>query len=410
MKPGGVIVEGTAGNTGIGLALVGNARGYRTVIVMPETQSQEKKDMLLLCGVDLRLVPAAPYTNPMNYVRYSGRLAEEIAAGEPNGAIWANQFDNLANRRAQSRRRARNLDPDRRQDRWLHLLGRHRRDAVGDRHRAQGAQPERQGLPVGPDGLGHLQLVRAPRIQTGRHFDHRGHRQQPRDQNLEGFTPDGQFQISDEEALPILFNLVQEEGLVLGGSSASTSPARSGWRASWGRAIRSYDPRRFRHALPVEAVQPRFPQGAQPADPALAQGLDGSEFTDRFGDARWRQRDRGTRAHALDHVCQNYRVRPKLIGLIGRKPTAWPSASTVASPKPSRAHPFQHQRRQTASAITRSATSSSKPSTTTTIAPDCDASATKPPLNSSSTSRHNTKAMVQRNRFDGGLGRPLARE
>src|SRR5204863_335185 len=88
-----------AGNTGIGLALVGNARGYRTVIVMPETQSQEKKDMLLLCGVDLRLVPAVPYANPMNYVRYSGRLAEEIAAQEPNGAIWANQFDNLANRR-----------------------------------------------------------------------------------------------------------------------------------------------------------------------------------------------------------------------------------------------------------------------------------------------------------------------
>ena len=80
LRPGGVIVEGTAGNTGIGLALVGNARGYRTVIVMPETQSQEKKDMLLLCGVDLRLVPAVPYANPMNYVRYSGRLAEEIAA------------------------------------------------------------------------------------------------------------------------------------------------------------------------------------------------------------------------------------------------------------------------------------------------------------------------------------------
>src|SRR5437899_8312474 len=99
LRPGGVIVEGTAGNTGIGLALVGNARGYRTVIVMPETQSQEKKDMLLLCGVDLRLVPAVPYANPMNYVRYSGTLAEEIAAKEPNGAIWANQFDNLANRR-----------------------------------------------------------------------------------------------------------------------------------------------------------------------------------------------------------------------------------------------------------------------------------------------------------------------
>src|SRR5271156_4349885 len=98
LKPGGVIVEGTAGNTGIGLALVGNALGYRTVIVMPETQSQEKKDMLRLCGADLRLVPAVPYANPGNYVRYSGKLAEELAATEPNGAIWANQFDNTANR------------------------------------------------------------------------------------------------------------------------------------------------------------------------------------------------------------------------------------------------------------------------------------------------------------------------
>src|ERR1700720_1817337 len=100
IRPGGTIVEGTAGNTGIGLALVANARGYRTVIVMPETQSQEKKDMLRLCGADLRLVPAVPYANPGNYVRYSGTLAEELAAREPNGAIWANQFDNVANRRA----------------------------------------------------------------------------------------------------------------------------------------------------------------------------------------------------------------------------------------------------------------------------------------------------------------------
>jgi len=100
LQPGGLIVEGTAGNTGIGLALVGNARGYRSVIVMPETQSQEKKDMLRLCGADLRLVPAVPYANPMNYVRYSERLAQELQHSETKGAIWANQFDNLANRRA----------------------------------------------------------------------------------------------------------------------------------------------------------------------------------------------------------------------------------------------------------------------------------------------------------------------
>ena len=98
LKPGGVIVEGTAGNTGIGLALVGNARGYRTVIVIPETQSQEKKDMLRLCGADLREVPAVPYKDPNNYVHVSERLAKELARTEPNGAIWANQFDNIANR------------------------------------------------------------------------------------------------------------------------------------------------------------------------------------------------------------------------------------------------------------------------------------------------------------------------
>src|SRR5262249_14004262 len=98
IKPGGVIVEGTAGNTGIGLALVGNARGYRTVIVIPETQSQEKKDVLRLIGAELREVPAVPYKTPDNYVHVSERLAKELAAKEPNGVLWANQWDNLANR------------------------------------------------------------------------------------------------------------------------------------------------------------------------------------------------------------------------------------------------------------------------------------------------------------------------
>ncbi|MBC7907111.1 MAG: pyridoxal-phosphate dependent enzyme, partial [Rhodospirillaceae bacterium] len=98
LKPGGVIVEGTAGNTGIGLTLVGNALGYRSVIVMPETQSQEKKDMLRLIGANLRLVPAAPYSDPGNYVRYSETLAGELTLTEPNGVLWANQFDNVANR------------------------------------------------------------------------------------------------------------------------------------------------------------------------------------------------------------------------------------------------------------------------------------------------------------------------
>src|SRR2546422_1121220 len=98
IRPGGLVVEGTAGNTGIGLALVANARGFRTVIVIPETQSQEKKDMLRLCGAELVEVPAVPYSNPNNYVKVSGRLAEQLAKTETNGAIWANQFDNVANR------------------------------------------------------------------------------------------------------------------------------------------------------------------------------------------------------------------------------------------------------------------------------------------------------------------------
>src|SRR5579872_5678811 len=100
LRPGGVVVEGTAGNTGIGLALVGNALGYRSVIVIPETQSQEKKDTLRLCGAELVEVPAVPYANPNNYVKLSGRLAAQLAKSEKNGAIWANQFDNVANRKA----------------------------------------------------------------------------------------------------------------------------------------------------------------------------------------------------------------------------------------------------------------------------------------------------------------------
>src|SRR5471030_992433 len=112
LRPGGVVVEGTAGNTGIGLALVANALGFRTVIVIPDTQSQEKKDMLRLCGAELIEVPAVPYANPNNYVKLSGRLAEQLAKTEPNGAIWANQFDNVANRQAHVETTAREIWTD----------------------------------------------------------------------------------------------------------------------------------------------------------------------------------------------------------------------------------------------------------------------------------------------------------
>ncbi len=132
LKPGGVIVEGTAGNTGIGLAVVANALGYRTVIVIPETQSQEKKDALKLLGAELVEVPAVPYKNPNNYVKISGRLAAELARTEPNGAIWANQFDNVANRQAHIETTAQEIwrDTDG-QGRRFHLLCRFRRDACG---------------------------------------------------------------------------------------------------------------------------------------------------------------------------------------------------------------------------------------------------------------------------------------
>ena len=220
LKPGGIIVEGTAGNTGIGLALVANARGYRTVIVMPETQSQEKKDMLRLCGADLRLVPAVPYANPNNYVRFSERLAQEIAASEPRGAIWANQFDNLANRRGHYETTGPEIweQTDGTVDAFVTSVGtggtlagvgmalKERKPAVkiyladplGSAiysHYARG-QLKAEGSSI-TEGIGQGRITR----------------------NLEGAPLDGWFQVTDEEMLPVLFRLVTEEGLVLGGST-----------------------------------------------------------------------------------------------------------------------------------------------------------------------------------------------
>jgi len=220
LRPGGVIVEGTAGNTGIGLALVGNARGYRTVIVMPETQSQEKKDMLLLCGVDLRLVPAVPYANPMNYVRYSGTLAEEIAKQEPNGAIWANQFDNLANRRGHYETTGPEI--------WTQTEGK-----VDGFTCSVGTGGTLSGVGIAlkqrnsnikiylsdPMGSGIYSWYARREFKPEGNSITEGIGNNRETKNLEGFAPDGQYQIADEEALPILFDLVEEEGLVLGGST-----------------------------------------------------------------------------------------------------------------------------------------------------------------------------------------------
>jgi cysteine synthase A len=220
LRPGGVIVEGTAGNTGIGLALVANARGYRSIIVMPETQSQEKKDMLRLCGADLRLVAAVPYANPMNYVRYSGTLADEIAAKEPNGAIWANQFDNVANRRAHYETTGPEIweQTDGKVDAFVASVG------TGGTLAGTGAflkerNPAIRIYLADPMGSALFNYYQHGTLKAEGNSITEGIGQGRITKNLEGFTPDGQFQITDEEALPVIFNLLQHEGLVLGGST-----------------------------------------------------------------------------------------------------------------------------------------------------------------------------------------------
>jgi cysteine synthase A len=220
LRPGGVIVEGTAGNTGIGLALVANARGYRSVIVMPETQSQEKKDMLRLCGADLRLVPAVPYTNPMNYARYSGTLADEIAATEPNGAIWANQFDNIANRRAHYETTGPEIweQTDGTVDAFVASVGTGG-TLAGTGFFLKERNPEIKIYLADPMGSALYNYYAHGTLKAEGNSITEGIGQGRITKNLEGFTPDGQFQITDEEALPVIFNLLQHEGLVLGGST-----------------------------------------------------------------------------------------------------------------------------------------------------------------------------------------------
>ena len=221
LKPGGIVVEGTAGNTGIGLALVGNALGYKSVIVMPETQSQEKKDMLRLCGADLRLVPATRLTDPMHYTHYSGRLAEEMAAKEPNGAIWANQFDNLANRRAHYETTGPEIwrQTDGKVDAFVCSVG------TGGTLSGTGIalkqrNPNIRVYLADPMGSGIYSWYARHEFKPEGTSITEGIGNNRETKNLEGFAPDSQFQITDQEALPILFDLAQEEGLILGGSTA----------------------------------------------------------------------------------------------------------------------------------------------------------------------------------------------
>ena len=218
LKPGGTIVEGTAGNTGIGLALVGASMGFKTVIVMPETQSQEKKDMLRLAGAELVLVPAAPYRNPNNFVRYSERLANELARSTNEGVIWANQFDNVANRQAHIETTGPEI--------WEQTGG--KVDgfccAVGSGGTLAGIgmalQPK--GVKVAladPDGAALHSYYTTGELHAEGSSIAEGIGQVRITRNLEGFTPDFSYNIPDAEALPVVFDLLQHEGLCLGASS-----------------------------------------------------------------------------------------------------------------------------------------------------------------------------------------------
>jgi len=218
LKPGGTIVEGTAGNTGIGLALVGASMGFKIVIVIPETQSQEKKDMLRLAGAELVQVPAAPYKNPNNYVRYSERLANELAKTEPNGAIWANQFDNVANRRAHIETTGPEIwsQTDGKVDGFVAAVG------SGGTLAGCAEYLQPKGVKIGlADPMGaalHSFYTTGTLVSEGSSISE-GIGQGRITANLEGFTPDYSYQITDEEALPIVFDLLAKEGLCLGGSS-----------------------------------------------------------------------------------------------------------------------------------------------------------------------------------------------
>ncbi|MGH6990384.1 MAG: cysteine synthase A [Stellaceae bacterium] len=221
LKPGGIIVEGTAGNTGIGIALVANARGYRAVIVMPETQSQEKKDMLTLCGADLRLVPAVPYSNPDNYVHYSGRLADELAKSEKNGAIWANQFDNIANRRAHIETTGPEIwdQTDGKVDGFTCSVGTGG-TLAGIAIALKERNPKVHIYCADPMGASLYNYYTHGVLKGEGNSITEGIGQSRITKNLEGAPIDGAFEITDEDALPVLFDLVMEEGLILGGSSA----------------------------------------------------------------------------------------------------------------------------------------------------------------------------------------------
>ena len=220
LQPGGTIVEGTAGNTGIGLALVGNALGFKTVIVIPETQTQEKKDMLRLAGAELIEVPALPYKDPNNYVKYSGRLAEELAAKEPKGAIWANQFDNVANRQGHVETTAPEIweQTDGKVDGFICAVGTGGTLAGV----AMGLREKKKNITIGiadPMGAALYDYYANGELKAEGTSITEGIGQGRITANLEGLKVDEAFQIPDEEALPVAFDLLEHEGLCMGSSS-----------------------------------------------------------------------------------------------------------------------------------------------------------------------------------------------
>jgi cysteine synthase A len=220
LRPGGVVVEGTAGNTGIGLALVGNALGFRSVIVIPDTQSQEKKDMLRLCGAELVEVPAVPYSNPNNYVKVSGRLAEQLARTETSGAIWANQFDNVANRQGHIETTGPEIwsQTDGKVDGFTCAVGTGG-TLAGVAMALKSRNKNVRIALADPMGAALYSYYTHGVLKSEGSSITEGIGQGRITKNLEDAPIDVAYQIPDEEAVPVIFDLLEHEGLCMGGST-----------------------------------------------------------------------------------------------------------------------------------------------------------------------------------------------
>jgi len=220
IEPGGVIVEGTAGNTGIGLALVAAARGYRAVIVMPETQSEEKKQTLRLFGADLRLVKAVPYRDPGNYVHVSERLAAELAASEPHGAVWAQQFDNTANRQGHYRQTGPEIwdQTDGRIDGFVSAIGTGG-TLAGVAAFLKEKKPQVKIALADPMGAAMYAYFTRGVLESSGSSITEGIGQGRVTRNIEGAPVDLAYQIPDDEMLQVAFSLLRDEGLCVGGSA-----------------------------------------------------------------------------------------------------------------------------------------------------------------------------------------------